>query len=111
MVDHEAYLERYLAEVGKVERPTPERERELRERARSGDREALREVVWSYLEFAHALAQELKPDWMAALTATEEANQLLAQVIRSDVEDVQPALEERLRIAFERFEPAGPDAT
>lgn len=107
---HDEGHEKYLAEVRKIPPLDPAREEELRAKAHEGDRDALREVVWSYLGRAHDLALELKPEWMDPLVASQEANQILQQVIEApDVDDVMPALEERLRVGFEKLEKAKPE--
>jgi len=107
---HDEGHEKYVAEIRKIPPLDPARETELRAKAHDGDRDALREVVWSYLARAHDLAQELKPSWMDALTAAQEANQVLQQVIEApDVDDVMPALEERLRHGFDKLAQANPE--
>lgn len=108
MDSHETTHEKYVAQISKIDRLTPEREAELLAQARAGDREALREIVWSYLRLTYHLAQELKPEWMEPLLAAQEANAILSQVVEApDIDEIEPALEARLRVMFDRLEQAG----
>ncbi|HEX9712896.1 MAG TPA: hypothetical protein VGB52_10160 [Actinomycetota bacterium] len=110
MEAHETTHERYVEQISKIERLAPEREAELLAQTRTGDRDALREVIWSYLRLTYHLAQELKPEWMEPLLAAQEANAILSQVVEApDIDEIEPALEARLRVLFDRLEQAGSD--